>query len=543
MPLTWSIVAGGLPTGLSIDGLTGSIAGVASSSGTFNFTGQVKDSAGSVAVKQFTLTVVAALTIVTPPILSGASVGAPYSQPLVATGGVPPLGWSISAGQLPPGLTLDPSTGVIGGTASALGVFNFTAQVSDSNSNQASKPFTISAVSGLTISTAAALTEGPVAAAYLQTLTAAGGQSPFVWSIEAGSIAPGLALDPSTGVISGITASAGTFVFTVQVSDAAGSTATKQFTLNIASILTITNNAVLPDPVTGVAYTYALAATGGVPPYSWALVSGSLPDGLMLDESIGAISGTPGTTGLFTFFVQVSDMAGAVSTQQFSLTVDAPPLPALSLDSLPSTMDAAQQVTLNFQSGGGYPLPIAGTVNMQFIPDPGIGVDDPAVQFATGGRSISFILPANSTQPVPPLALQTGTVAGTIELDFMVQGAADPGLSRTITIVQAAPIIRNVEVVHNSTGFELRVTGYSTARKVTQANLQFAGANLQTTQLTVPLAGVAANWYQSAAATPFGSQFSLTMPFTIQGSQDAIQTVSLTLTNDLGSSTSVSVDF
>jgi hypothetical protein len=67
-----------------------------------------------------------------------------------------------------------------------------------------------------------------------------------------------------------------------------------------------------------------------------------------------------------------------------------------------------------------------------------------------------------------------------------------------------------------------------------------AGSNLQTTQLTVPLAGLAANWYQSSASNLFGSQFTLILPFTIQGNAAGIDSVSVSLANDTGSSQPVS---
>src|SRR5207249_3343405 len=102
-------------------------------------------------------------------------------------------------------------------------------------------------------------------------------------------------------------------------------------------------------------------------------------------------------------------------------------------------------------------------------------------------------------------------------LNFTLQGAAAPDLNRTIAIAPSAPVIRNAKVVRNATGFEMRVSGFSTSKKVTQATVRFAGSGLQTTELAVPLQELAGNWYRSPASIPFGSQFSLVLPFTIQG--------------------------
>src|SRR5262249_41228017 len=149
-------------------------------------------------------------------------------------------------------------------------------------------------------------------------------------------------------------------------------------------------------------------------------------------------------------------------------------------------------------------------------PDAAIATDDPAVQFATGGRRVSFSFPANGTQPVPQLALQTGTVAGTIELSFSVEGVAVPDLDRTIKIPRSAPALRDLKLVRNANGFELRLTGFSTSREVTQADVRFNGTGLQTTQASIPLADLARTWYSSPASAPFGSQFSLILPFSVQ---------------------------
>jgi hypothetical protein len=85
-------------------------------------------------------------------------------------------------------------------------------------------------------------------------------------------------------------------------------TATQAFTLTVGpaalSIITTT----LPNAVEGSPYLQTLSATGGVPPYSWAIQSGSLPAGITL-SSAGVLSGTPSVSGSFIFTVQVTDSA------------------------------------------------------------------------------------------------------------------------------------------------------------------------------------------------------------------------------------------
>ena len=83
------------------------------------------------------------------------------------------------------------------------------------------------------------------------------------------------------------------------------------------------------------------------------------------------------------------------------------------------------------------------------------------------------------------------------------------------------------------------MTGFSTAREVTQATFRFVAvpaANVQTVDFTQDVRAVFTPWFGGDASTPFGSQFTYTQPFTIQGNQSAVTAVTVTLTNSLGAS-------
>ncbi|HLJ47001.1 MAG TPA: putative Ig domain-containing protein [Bryobacteraceae bacterium] len=318
-PYTWSVTAGALPAGLSLSA-AGVISGTPTAAGTFSFTATVTDAAQRTANGQFQIVVNPPAITVTQTALPAGTVNVGYPPTsLTATGGTQPLTWTIAAGSLPPGLSLS-AGGVISGTPTTTGTFPFTASVTDASRQTARGQFQI-VVNAPTLSVnSATLPSGIVGTPYpLTGLTATGGTPPFSWVVTSGLLPPGLSLSTS-GTVSGTPTTAGNFTFGVTVTDSRQVMATGQFQIAIAPGLTVLAQ-VLPGGTVGVPYIgNSLSATGGVQPFTWSLTSGSLPPGLSLNFN-GVISGTPSSSGTFSFTATVTDANRQTASGSFQITV------------------------------------------------------------------------------------------------------------------------------------------------------------------------------------------------------------------------------
>jgi hypothetical protein len=180
---------------------------------------------------------------------------------------------------------------------------------------------------------------------------------------------------------------------------------------------------------------------------------------------------------------------------------------------------------------------------------------DPALQFAAGGTTLNFTVPAGvaTVSPLTGGTIQQGTVAGNITVTLTsltsngVSVLPPTPVTATATIVPLPPVItaNSVHITNlTASGFDVVLTGYSTTRDMTSATFTFtANTGTQfsgTATFTVPLTAAYTAWYQSAQSQSFGSMFQLQVPFTLSGSTNVLQSVSVTLTNSIGTSTPVS---
>jgi hypothetical protein len=225
-----------------------------------------------------------------------------------------------------------------------------------------------------------------------------------------------------------------------------------------------------------------------------------------------------------------------VTAQAADVSVTVPPTPA-----------SGEQPGITIVLNSPYPTDLSGTLALTFAPKSASGADDPAIQFSTGGRTLNFTVPAGSTT-IPPVALQTGTVAGTITVALaLTTGGVDvtpAGVSPiTLVIAPAAPVITSVKFSNDTAGLiTVVINGFSNTRDMTQATFVFTGSGAQSlgsAQVQIPVSSLFSPWYSSSTSDQFGSEFTYTQSFQLSKPDSNITGVSATLANSIGTSGSV----
>jgi hypothetical protein len=351
--------------------------------------------------------------------LPGGTAGSPYSAAIGVAGGSTPYSWALTSAAPTPGLTLSTRTGAISGTPLSAGASSFAITVTDAAGAKASQQLTISVLSPpLTINTTT-LPGGTTSAAYLQTVLASGGTPPYCWAKISGSLPSGLNLIPGSGAISGVAAVAGTFNFVVAVTDSSPThqAVTQSLSIGISQgPLTIqtTPAAAGSSVAMGKSFSQPLIASGGTPPYTWSIASGSLPVGLSLAPATGVIGGTPTVTGTSSFTARAVDSAGASATQSLSITI-----PAALVITTPSLTIPVRQngpayptYSLGLTATGGT-APYYWGISSGSLPS-GLTLDfSTGVLFGTltPSGNYSFTVQAADSAPVPQTATRTYTLS------------------------------------------------------------------------------------------------------------------------------------
>ena len=377
----WS--ATGVPPGLNFNTNTGSLSGTPTGSGgSYTVVVTVTDSNSVTANRSYSMTVNPALAVNGPSTLPAGTASLAYSATLTAVGGSGVYTWSATG--LPANLSLASATGVIGGSpvTNAGSPFTVTVTVTDSASFTATKTYSlvVNPLAPLAISGPSSLPAGIMNVAYpATTMTATGGNGGYSWS--AAGLPPGLAINPSTGTISGTPATnaASPYSVVVTVTDSISNTINKTYSLVVNPTLAIIGPPSLPTGYVNQAYSATtVIATGGSGRYTWSATG--MPPGLSINSSNGTVSGTPTASSSVAYNVQVTvtDSNSYTANKGYALTINGP-------------------LTIN-----GSSLP-AGTVNEAYTP----------VKFTATGGTGNYTWAATGLAPGLSINSATGTVAGT----------------------------------------------------------------------------------------------------------------------------------
>lgn len=245
----------------------------------------------------------------------------------------------------------------------------------------------------------------------------------------------------------------------------------------------------------------------------------------------------------------------SVGTAFFNLAgtaADLPELPGYQWEGLSGTVAPMTQGAVGLRLERAYPVTLRGTVTMT-VDALSFGAD-PAVQFSTGGRTVSFTIPAGETRAVfsngsTSVRLQTGTAAGRIVLtpSFVTEGGIvltpEQEAPLDLTVPEQAPEVLAARLEASLTAVQVVVTGYSTTRSLTKMEVTIRRRTGKSETFTFDVGPAAQLWYGSAASLSFGGLFSATVPFTVVGSTDdrnklleELEGVTVKVTNERGTS-------
>lgn len=307
---SWSLGSGALPPGLSMSS-SGRISGTPNTAGNFSFSVVCEQSGFTPGSMSYQLSITTATGFrISTTMLPQATVGQAYTNRIEAVGGQAPYAFQVVSGR--PGWLIVSADGSLSGTPDGTGQHELRVSVFDSATMFTEGVVTLEVVQGgplMLLTQPSDVVAGVVGLPYSVTLRAAGGMQPYSFQVSDGSLPGGLSLDGDT--ISGTPSAGGTANFEIRVSDAGGGSATGRFSIEVTERTSLVID--VQDSITvrpEVESEVELRATGGVPPYSWLVVGGSLPAGLSLDPR-GFIRGTATATRATSIItLRVSDTQG-----------------------------------------------------------------------------------------------------------------------------------------------------------------------------------------------------------------------------------------
>jgi len=272
---------------------------------------------------------------ISPTSLTGATAGVAYSQALSQTGALGSPSYAVTAGALPAGVSLTLG-GLLTGTPTVVGTFNFTVTVSDASGCSGSQAYSLTVGCPSFVFSPGSFPNGTAGVAYNQTVSTTGGVGAVTYAVTAGSLPTGLSIDANTGLISGTPSATGTFNFTVTATDANSCTGSAAYSITINC------------PTGGATFTVSPAQVcfnSGI-----VTISGGSPAGGTYSGT--GVSGTDYNTasGSQTITYTLVDGFGCTQTATSNISAVVPPTVTASSDAPSNTVCEGTDVVL---TGGG----------------------------------------------------------------------------------------------------------------------------------------------------------------------------------------------
>jgi hypothetical protein len=338
---TFGVTSGSFPPGLIVNSDGYRVEGTPTRAGSYRFfltvflnkTAQCAATCGSKCTSddEFIINVNLGLAKLTigPESTTPATTGTPYSLQMTASVAEAKT-WSIASGALPPGLAIDAGTGLISGTPTAAGQFDFQV-LAKMNGDVRSDTKNLSVVvrDPVTITSSEPFTEarravGEVTAPFEAMLVVSGGTGTYTWSLTSGTLPTGLTL--TDGAIAGTPTVSGAYPFIATVTDSEGRVANYPGRIVVAEKLAVATLVLRPGKV-GKLYGAKLKTLGGVRPTTWRAVRGQLPRGVRFERLTGTLFGTPKKAGRYRVTFEATDALGITASKTLRILVAPAPKP------------------------------------------------------------------------------------------------------------------------------------------------------------------------------------------------------------------------
>ncbi len=456
---SWS--ATGLPAGLSINSSTGAITGTPTTAGSYTPTVTATDSAGSTGSASFSWTITNTVTVTNPGDQSSVSGSAITGLGVGATDSSSTAVLSYAASGLPAGLSINSSTGVIGGTPTTAGTYSPSVTVTDNAGFSGSTSFTWDVTN--TVNVTSPGDQSSVSGSSLTPFVIAAADSSSTTSLvftDGGTLPPGVSVDAASGTVSGTPTTAGSYPVTITATDGAGFSGSASFTWVVTNTVSVTNpGGQSSDSGTAITPLHIAATDSSSTATLTYSAGGTLPPGLTLHTSNGHISGTPTTEGAYPVTITATDNAGFSGSASFTWDVtntitvtnpgDQSSTSGTAITTLPiAATDSSSTATISYSdggtlppglsidsssgditgtptTGGSYPVTItvtdnadsSGQVTFTWAVSNTVSVGNPGSQSGTSGSTVT------------PVTVVGSDSSSTATLSYSDGGTLPPGLS------------------------------------------------------------------------------------------------------------------